>query len=317
MKKNDVAKMSMMGFFCSTAGALVALGAKIKLGADRLSALEAASTKYADKAAEALFKGDAAKAGKAMSLKLHMDILRAKHWGHSDPQTAKQLSMDTLRQMAEFYARGSCPRSVQEAILDVSVALAGGGVPKRRGDTLKNAIKDKKDLGLFATVKIILHGATELEVVARAARGNPSWRDWVEASGDVYTARERAVALVFGGALEAQANGKSPAAGVKEELRRLEAELGAGMDFEAIRQAAKSRFGGKRTSSRVEDLGRGAMTLAALDQALDELKKELTTSSRGQGLSGRLLERREIQEGLSLDKGSEPTEPKSGGSSRL
>lgn len=312
MKKKDVAKMSMAGVFCASVGAMMRARAKIALGGERLEVFEEESAKHAEKAAQALFKGEASKAGRAMAVKLLFDAQRAKHWAHTDPQTAKELSMDMLRQMQEFYGKGGSSRAVKEILLDMSEALSSGGSPGRPKGALNKVMRDKGDIALFATLKLALYAASELEVVARAANGDASWRDWMQANADVYTVKEAVSSAMLAAALEAKAKGMAPEAGVKAELSRLEQEHGAGLNLEEIRKVVRDRFERKGSArGKVDDAGRGAMVIEALDRTLAERQMELSSSARGPGLSGRLLERREIAQGVELGKRQEAQPPSS------
>lgn len=312
-KGGDYTKMSGVGFVGSLLGAVCASRLKIRLGANAMDTMEAQSARLAKSVAEAGFNGDASGAGKAMAVKLVVDCARAVRVIHSDPALARALAADAIRQCAVFYDKGKAPMGFKEAMTEAADAMERGSAPARRMPALKE-LKELSDMGFVTAAKMTLSTAALIEITARAAGGDSSWREWLEQSRDLRSAVSGALMKSWGAALEASARGESQTMAIRAEIDREQARLGPAMSLAGLKKEAKERF--KPSPRKGDDLGRGAAFLAALDEALSLSKQDLEASARGAGLSGKLLERRDIARAAQPASESQSAE-KPKGSSRL
>lgn len=171
----------------------------------------------------------------------------------------------------------------------------------------------RERLGLAIGVAASLNTLAEIEISLRAATGDQSWRDWAEAMEGLKKPVSQIAMRAWGESLEAGSRGESPLLAIKEELRRGRAEFGPELDFAGLQKEAKSKF--EKTAVNNADGGRGEAFLKDLATALEGIKQEMQASARGEGLTSRLAERREIAE--AAKGGSKPSTPEGGGSSRL
>lgn len=303
MKKSEgPSAMSAIGFMCGVAGSSMWLAAKAKLGMDPDKLLAAKADEYAKRAAQESFRGDVEKEARALGMKAVWESARGKRMMFEDPQMARELCRGAARQMAAFEKPGRGWERAREALNEAAEASASGGSPGRWGGGLvKGGAEGAGGLGLMMGVSGALSTLAEVEAGLRAEAGDPSWREWAGAMEEMKSTESQIAFRAWGAALEARAKGQSPAMAIKAELEQAKSRLGR-VDFGAVAKEAKSKF--EKSAVNNADGGRGEAFLKDLSTALGAIKQEMEASARGDGLSGRLAERREIME--AANGGSKP-----------
>lgn len=312
-KEEEVTKMSALSFMCAMAGHAMWAQAQAKLGMDPDKLLESKAAKFAKRSAEESFNGKPGKAGQSMALKLMMDTIRIKRLPLSDPTLARQLAADGLRQCVSSFAQGP-ERSRAKAVLEETIAAMGGaGAPSARHVELLLAGDGPDSIGFMMGSIAALTAATDVEITLRAASGDRSWRDWVESAKDIKKPADRALWKAWGASLEASHHGESSVEAIKAELTAARQELGPQMDLGAMQKSAKTKFG--KSSINNVDGGKGEAFVKDFGAALASLKQGFEASASGEGLAGRLAERRELSD--AAKPGSKAAGPDASGSSRL